>query len=77
MTTEEVAARRAAIAALVPALKQAQAAGNRAAYDQAATLTIAEWEALLGLYGRMAPTPQLKAQVGRAHERVLTVSAHH
>ena len=74
---DSVAARRAAIAALVPALKQAQTSGNRAAYDQAATRTIAEWEALLGLYGRMAPTPQLKAQVQRAHERVLTVSAHH
>jgi len=74
---DSVATRRAAIAALVPALKQAQAAGDRAAYERVAVRTVAEWEALLGLYQRMAATPQLKAQVQRAHERVLTVSAHH
>lgn len=75
--TDSVAGRRAAIAALVAALKQAQAAGDRAGYERVAARAVAEWEALLGLYTRMAPTPQLKAQVQRAHERVLTVSAHH
>lgn len=74
---DSVVARRAAIAALIPALKQAQTAGNRSTYDQVAARAVAEWEALLELYKRMAPTPQLQAQVGRAHERVLTVSAHH
>ena len=74
---DSVLARRAAIAALVSALKQAQTAGDRAAYDRLAARAVAEWEALLALYKRMAPTPQLQAQVGRAHERVLTVSAHH
>ena len=74
---DSVAVRRAAIAALIPALKQAQTAGDRSAYDQVATRAVAEWEALLGLYKRMAPTPQLQTQVGRAHERMLTVSAHH
>ncbi len=72
-----VAARRVAIAALIPALKQAQTAGDRSAYEQVAARAVAEWEALLELYKRMAPTPQLQAQVGRAHERMLTVSAHH
>ena len=74
---DSVAARRAAIAALIPAMKQAQTSGDRAAYDRAAARTVAEWQALLELYKRMAPTPQLQTQVGRAHERVLTVSAHH
>ena len=74
---DSVAGRRAAIAALIPALRQAQTAGDRAAYEGVAARTVAEWEALLGLYQRMATTPQLKAQVQRAHERVLTVSAHH
>lgn len=74
---DSVAGRRAAIVALIPALKQAQAAGDHAAYERAAARTVAEWEGLLGLYQRMAATPQLKAQVQRAHERVLTVSAHH
>jgi hypothetical protein len=74
---DSVEKRRAAIAALVPALKRAQTANDRATYEQIATKTVAEWEALIGLYQRMAATPQLKAQVQRAHERVLTVSAHH
>ena len=74
---DSVAARRAAIAAFLPALNQAQGAGDPAAYERVAARTVAEWEALLGLYERMAATPQLKAQVQRAHERVLTVSAHH
>jgi len=74
---DSVAARRAAIAALIPALKRAQAASDRSDYDQVASRTVAEWQALLGLYQKMAATPQLKAQVQRAHERVLTVSAHH
>jgi hypothetical protein len=74
---DSVARRRAAIAASIPALKQAQAARDRAAYERVAARTVAEWEALRGLYERMAATPQLKAQVQRAHERVLTVSAHH
>ncbi|MGH7694769.1 MAG: hypothetical protein ACRENH_07300, partial [Gemmatimonadaceae bacterium] len=74
---DSVAARRAAIAALIPALKQAQEARNPSEYDQVAVKTVVEWEALLGLYQKMATTQQLKAQVRRAHERVLTVSAHH
>ena len=74
---DSVGRRRAAIVALIPALKQAQTTGDRPAYERVAARTVAEWEALLGLYQRMASTPQLKAQVQRAHERVLTVSAHH
>lgn len=75
--TDSVAGRRAAIAALIPALKQAQTAGDRAAYDRVAGRAVAEWEALVALYQRMAATPQLRAQVERAHERMLAVSAHH
>ena len=74
---DSVTRRRAAIVAMLPALKQAQTSKDRAAYDQVAARTVAEWQALLELYQRMATTPQLKAQVQRAHERVLTVSAHH
>jgi hypothetical protein len=58
-------------------LKQAQAARDGAAYDRAAARAVAEWEALLALYGRMATTPQVRANVQRAHERMLAVSAHH
>lgn len=74
---DSVAGRRAAIRGLIPALKAAESSGDRRAYEGVAGQIIAEWEALLGLYGRMAATPQLQAQVGRANERVLTVSAHH
>jgi len=74
---DSVARRRAAIVALIPIIKQAQAAGDQAAYERAAAQTVTEWEAMLALYGRMATTPQLKAQVQRVHERILTVSAHH
>jgi hypothetical protein len=74
---DSVGRRRAAIAALIPALKHAETVGDPAAYEQAAAQAIVEWEALLGLYQRMAATPQLKAQVQRANDRVITVSAHH
>jgi len=74
---DSVARRRAAIAAFLPALKQAETAGDHTAYERVAAQAVAEWEALLGLYKRMATTPQLQANVQRAHERVLTVSAHH
>jgi len=74
---DSVARRRAAITAGVSALKTADSKGDRAAFDRLAREIVAEWEALLGLYGRMAATPQLRTQVARAHERVLNVSAHH
>jgi len=74
---DSVTARRSAIASLIPDLKRTQAAGDQSGYDRVAAKTVAEWEALLALYQRMATTPQLKMQVQRAHERVLTVSAHH
>jgi hypothetical protein len=74
---DSVTARRSAISSLIPELKRTQTAGDRPGYDQVAAKTVAEWEALLGLYQRMATTPALKAQVQRAHERVLTISAHH
>lgn len=74
---DSAAARRAGIAALIPGLKRAEAAGDRSAYDRLAGQAVAEWEALLGVYERMAATPQLKDQVRRANERVVAVSAHH
>jgi len=74
---DSVAAHRAAITALVPVLKQAQAAHDAAAYDRAAARAVAEWEAMLALYARMAITPQVRTNVQRAHERMLAVSAHH
>jgi hypothetical protein len=74
---DSVTVHRAAITALVPVLKQAQVARDAAAYDRAAARAVAEWEAMLALYGRMATTPQVRANVQRAHERMLAVSAHH
>jgi hypothetical protein len=74
---DSATARRAAIAALIPSLKRAQAAGDGSGYDRVAAQAVAEWEALLGIYERMAATPQLKTQVRRANERVIAVSAHH
>ena len=74
---DSVKARRSAIASMIPELKRTQVAGDQSGYDRVAAKTVAEWEALLMLYQQMAATPQLKAQVQRAHERVLTVSAHH
>lgn len=73
---DSVSRRRAAIRALVPSLKDAESNRDRAAYDRIAAEIVAEWQALLGLYGRMAATPELQAQVARANGRVLTVSAH-
>ena len=74
---DSVAGHRAAIAELIPAMQQAQTSRDRAAYERLVERAIAEWKALLALYQQMATTPQLKAQVLRGHERVLTVSAHH
>ncbi len=73
---DSVGRRRAAIAARVAPLEAAQSSGDRAAYDRIAAEIVAEWEALLGLYERMAATAELRTQVARAHERVVTVSAH-
>ena len=74
---DSIMARRKAIASLLPELKRTQTAGDESGYDRVAAKAVAEWEGLLGLYERIAATPQLKTLVQRAHERVLTVSAHH
>ena len=66
--------RRQALTALVPKLKMAE--GNAAAYQQAAAQVVAEWEAMLGLYERMA-SPELRGRVKPRHEAVIAVSAHH
>ena len=73
---DSAAQRRAAIAALIPALKRAESL-KQAEYDRVAGQIIVEWEALVALYQRMAATPQLQTQVLRANQRVTEVSAHH
>ncbi len=66
--------RRRALAALVPELKRSE--GDRASYERIATQVVTEWEAVLGLYERMA-SPELRPRVKRRHEAVIAVSAHH
>lgn len=66
--------RRKALAALIPTLKRAE--GDRSAYQRAAAQVVIEWEAMLGIYERMA-SPELRPRVKRRHEAVIAVSAHH
>jgi hypothetical protein len=66
--------RRTALAALIPKLKRTE--GNRAAYQRVAAQVVTEWEAMLGIYERMA-SPELRPRVRRRHEAVIAVSAHH
>jgi len=66
--------RRAVLAARVPELKKAES--DPTAYRQAAARVVAEWDAMLGLYERMA-SAELKPRVKRRHEQVIGVSAHH
>lgn len=66
--------RRAALGALVPDLRKAET--DRAAYDRVAARVVAEWDAMLGVYERMA-SAELKPRVRRRHEQVVGVSAHH
>ena len=68
--------RRAAIAAELPALKAADAKGDRAAYDRVAARMIAQWEGMARIYERMAPTPATLARLKREHQKALTVSHH-
>jgi hypothetical protein len=74
---DSLRAHRAAIAARIPQLRQADAARDRETYDRIATAMIAEWEALDRLYARMALTPQLREQLRRMHDQALSTSAHH
>ena len=48
---------------------------NGAAVKESARI-VAEWEAMLGIYERMA-SAELKPRVKRRHEQVIGVSAHH
>jgi hypothetical protein len=66
--------RRKVLAALIPTLKRTE--GDRSTYERVAAQVLAEWEAMLGIYERMA-SPELKPRVKRRHEAVIAVSAHH
>jgi hypothetical protein len=66
--------RRAAIAALVPQLRQADVAHDRNAYDHAAARIRAEGEAVQRIYERMA-TPEARALLRRQYEEILSKSA--
>ncbi len=67
---------REAIRALIPALKEAQAEDDRAAFDELTARAIAEWEELRRLYEAMAPTPEVRAQVERQHREALGIAEH-
>ena len=66
--------RRAALGALIPQLRRAEA--DHSAYQRGAAQVVTGWEAMLGLYERMA-SPELRPRVKRRHEAVIAVSAHH
>jgi hypothetical protein len=66
--------RRTVLAALIPELKRAE--GNDSAYQLVAARVVTEWDAMLGIYERMA-SPELRPRVKRRHEAVIAVSAHH
>ena len=66
--------RRKALAALIPRLKRAE--GDGPAFERIAALVVSEWEAMLGIYERMA-SPELRRRVRPRHEAVIAVSAHH
>ena len=65
---------RRVLAGLIPRLKRSE--GDRSAYERVAAQFVAEWDAMLGLYERMA-SPELRPRVKRRHEAVIAVSAHH
>ena len=66
--------RRRHLAALIPRLKRTE--GDPSAYQRVATEVVTEWDAMLGIYERMA-SPELRPRVRRRHEAVIAVSAHH
>jgi hypothetical protein len=74
---DSLRAHRAAISALIPALREAEASRNKARYDQITTKMIGEWDALRLLYERMAPTDALRNAVRQQHEEAMTISKHH
>ena len=74
---DSLRAHRAAISALIPALREADASRDKARYDQITTTMIGEWDALRLLYERMAPTDALRNAVRQQHEEAVTISKHH
>jgi len=64
---DSLAVHRGAIAALVPQLRTASGRG----FDALAARAIREWEALRRLYTAAAPSPEIRAQLERQHERAL------
>jgi len=70
---DSAAAHREAIAELVPRLRAARGR----AFEALATSAIGEWEALRRLYARAAPSPEIRTQLERQHERALGAAPGH
>lgn len=68
---DSLAARRAAIQALVPRIRAAEKAGDRATRASLADRAIQEWEALRRLYAAGAPSAAIRTQLERQHDRAL------
>ena len=68
---------RAAISALIPALRAADSSRDKARYDQIVAKMTGEWDALRLLYERMATTDALRNAVRRQHEEAVSISKHH
>lgn len=74
---DSLRAHRAAITALLPALRQADRANDASAFDRVAQSMRAEEERLIQIYQLMARNPDEAALMRRDYEQTLTTSAMH
>ena len=68
---DEIAARRRAIARLVPDLRSAESRGDRLAYDALTARVRTEGDSLRALYHRLAPTPEYRRRLDTQFAQVL------
>jgi len=69
--------RRAALRALVPALRDAERSGDAAKYQAARKKTIDAWTALAAEYRALAPTAEMKARFDLELDQAQGIVAHH
>jgi hypothetical protein len=71
LLTDSLEAGRAKLRGLVPLLREAEKSGDAGRRRELAERAVAEWELLRRLYERAAPTPEVRAQLERQHQRAL------
>lgn len=74
---DSLAVHRAAIRTLVPKLRTADQAGNRAARNALADQLIGELDSLRRVYLAAAPSPAIRSQLERQYGRALGEAAGH